>query len=435
VAKRTTPLAERAQGFFDLLAEEHRPVAEGKARAIPLEQILPDFEQPRRVLPDDLYQALRAGEIQPRQAMTGLVRRAEAGDLVARLILGEDAEMPDDSSLRALAASIRQVGLRQPPTVYTIRKTGPGQPGYRIAEGERRYWAHHLLVLEGHEEFAQMPCLIETLPDDPLLVRARQVAENAMRRGLSAIARARAFAEVKKAIEQELSGTRVPEKSYVEGEKGELSGTRVPEKYDSREGRGRPRLNISSHKLDDLVAQRVGAVNGRPVSGRLVRNYLRLLTLPVDVQELADAANLTEGQLRHLFKLDDRPDLQLEVTHKIIAEKLSAREVQTLAEDIARRGAPACQAVRSRVKRNTPQDRLRQVTRSGLRIREQLQQQEEGEDSFYYDLLTTEEYQDIRESILEFHEWLTAIVERLQNVENVGASLPAHSRYGDETLP
>jgi len=240
-----------------------------------------------------------------------------------------------------------------------------------------------------------------------LLVRARQVAENAMRRGLSAIARARAFAEVKKAIELELSGTRVPDKP---------------------DERGRPRLVITSHEVDDLAAQRVGSVHGRPVSGRLVRNYLRLLALPPAVQELADAANLTEKQLRHLFRLNERSDWQLAVVRKIVAERLSARQVQTLVEDIIQRGSSARQAVRSRVQRNTPQDRLRQVARSGLRIRAQLQEGE-IEDAFYYDLLTTAEYQDVRAQLLELHEWLATVVERLENVGAMGVSLPARSRY------
>ena len=437
MARRTTPLAQRAQGFFDMLAEEHRPVVKGEPKRIPLAQIRPDFDQPRRVLPDDLYRALQAGQIRPEQAIAALVQRAEDGDLVAQLVLGRDEEDSKNTSLWALAASIRRVGLRQPPTVYVLPDAERERPGeteglrYRIAEGERRYWAHHLLVLRGHEAFAEMPCLVEKMPDDPLLVRARQVAENAMRRGLSAIARARAFAEVKRAIEREFLGTKVPEKSTGSHNEREFPGTRVPEK--SAKQRGRPRLMVTSHDLDDLVAQQVGAVTGRPVTGRLVRNYLRLLTLPAEVQEIADAGHLPEKLLRHLFKLSDRPDLQREIVRKAVAERLSAREVQTLVKDLVQHSAPADQVVRQPV-RYTPQDRLRRFTRVGLRIREQMQREEGGEDAFYYDLLTTEEYQDVCEQLLDLHRWLSSVVERLQNATDMGLSLPARSRYADDDV-
>jgi ParB-like chromosome segregation protein Spo0J len=429
VARRTTPLAERTKGFFDMLAEEHRPVVTGEPKRIPLAQIRPDFDQPRRALPDDLHRALRAGEIQPEQAIAALVQRAEEGDpsagsgqaLVARLLLGDDAAEAEDKGLRALAASIRQVGLRQPPTVYTLPAAADGEgPRYRIAEGERRYWAHHLLVLEGYEEFAEMPCLVEKMPDDPLLVRARQVAENVVRLDLSAIDRAWAIKWFR-----DFLATQVAEKSPSKGSDTDFSATQVAEKSSAM---GRPRLKVTSHDLDDMVGREIGTLTrGQAVSGQMIRNYVRLTTLPFEVQAVARMAGLPERLLRPLFKLDGQPDLQLQVANKIVSERLSARDVQTLVEDLVQRGAPADQAIQRQVQ-YTPQDRLRRFARAGLRIRQQLQH-EDASDSFYYDLLTTEEYQDVREQLLDLHRWLSDVVERLQNAAEAGLSLPTRSRY------
>ena len=109
--------------------------------------------------------------------MVELVKRAERDDSLALLILGGTIDLldetmvgEDDKGLLALANSIKTNGLRQPINVYSIvNPKVPGEPFYQVGEGERRYWAHHLLVLQDEDEFAKIRCVVEPIPDDDVL--------------------------------------------------------------------------------------------------------------------------------------------------------------------------------------------------------------------------------------------------------------------------
>jgi hypothetical protein len=152
---------------------------------IDLGRIESDFDQPRRILPSDLHERLRNGQISPREAVEQLLRRRDSDDL-ARMILEGDGET---SGLLGLAESIGEVGLRQPINVYEIADLEhPTGVAYCIGEGERRYWAHWLLVLEGRQEFRRIRCVVERGVPGDLEVRIRQLAENAVRQDLSAMA-------------------------------------------------------------------------------------------------------------------------------------------------------------------------------------------------------------------------------------------------------
>ncbi len=143
---------------------------EGEVLITPgLEACRPDPEQPRQVLPpdlrdrllggaspaevldaawerclgEDLYAAMKSHALSPAEA---LERRREAGvlDLALQLTL---------EGLVELADSIARHGLRQPINVYDL-----GDGKYRIAEGERRWWAHvHLAHIVGRAEFGVIP--------------------------------------------------------------------------------------------------------------------------------------------------------------------------------------------------------------------------------------------------------------------------------------
>ncbi len=275
---------------------------------VDLEKILPDPNQPRFVLPGDLRTRVNEGKVSPREALEILVSRADAGDRLAQLILGGEGiaagdEVVEDRGLRALAASILGVGLRQPINVYAInRPDAPGDTFYQVAEGERRYWAHQLLVLQGHSEFERIQCVIEPMPDDENIIRRRQQAENAARQDLSAIARARAIRQIQDRLQLEM-GTRVPDGTTI----------KLP----------------SRRELDEAVGKEVKTLAGRAIGGRMVRNYLRLLTLPSDLQDLAEAAQLTEKQLRPVMQLKGDDERRALILH-IIDQKLSGRAVASL---------------------------------------------------------------------------------------------------------
>jgi hypothetical protein len=275
---------------------------------INLDRIIPDPAQPRHILPHDLRVAIQEQKLSPADAIRELVLRAEQGDIMALLVLGgrqkgpveEEDEVVEDTGLLALARSIREVGLRQPINVYRIDDPKqPDQAMYRLGEGERRFWAHHLLVQQDYEEFRVVRCIVEPLPEDEDLVHQRQEAENAARVDLPALARARSIQRIKDRLNIEM-GTRVPGENTI----------KLP----------------SQRTLQAEVGQRVKSFTGRAIGDRMVRNYLSLLNLSQEVQDLAEAAQLTEKQLRPVIRLRTDEE-QLEWVRRIIEEKWSGRQV------------------------------------------------------------------------------------------------------------
>jgi hypothetical protein len=275
---------------------------------INLDRIFPDPSQPRRLLPHDLRDAVYNSDMSPSEAIRELVLRAEGDDVVSLLILGgkekgpadENDSIVEDTGLLALAQSIREVGLRNPLNVY--RADDPEKPDlvhYRLGEGERRFWAHHLLVLQGHEQFKSAKCIVESLPNDEELIHQRQEAENAARVDLPAIARARSMERLKERLSIEM-GTRVPGENTI----------KLP----------------SQRELQNAIGQRVKTFTGRAIGDRMVRNYLALLNLSPEAQDLAEAAQLTEKQLRPVMRLRTN-DEQMAMIRRIVDEKWSGRQV------------------------------------------------------------------------------------------------------------
>ncbi|MDX1520926.1 MAG: ParB/RepB/Spo0J family partition protein [Anaerolineae bacterium] len=313
-AKGASVASDESGNAIDKLTEKMSTIdvgfkpTEQRVYEIYLERITPDLSQPRRLLPHDLRESLREGEITPSEAIRTLVLRAEEGDTVALLILGgrekgsveEDDEQVEDTGLLALARSIQEVGLRQPLNVYRIDDPDqPDQTVYRLGEGERRYWAHHLLVQRGEENFARVKCIVETLPDDEEIIHQRQEAENAARVDLPAISRARSIQRIMERLNIEL-GTRVPGENTI----------KLP----------------SQRELQIAVGQRVKSFTGRAISDRMVRNYLKLLKLPPEAEDLAEAGLLTEKQLRPVMRLKT-DDEQIAMVRRIINDKWSGRKV------------------------------------------------------------------------------------------------------------
>ncbi len=313
-AKGATAGEVESGGAIDKLAGSMSDVDIGfrptdqRVYEINLDRITPDPTQPRRLLPHDLRVAVKETSLTPADAMRELVLRAEQNDTVSLLILGgkekgpagEDDVIVEDTGLLALAQSIREIGLRHPLNVYRIDDPDhPDQVSYQLGEGERRYWAHHLLVQQGYEEFKSVKCIVEALPDDEEIIHQRQEAENAARVDLPAISRARSMRRIKERLTLEM-GTRVPGENTIK-----LPGQR---------------------ELQIAVGQRVKSFTGRAIGDRMVRNYLAVLNLSPEAQDLAEAALLTEKQLRPVMRLETDED-KLEMIQRIVEEKWSGRQV------------------------------------------------------------------------------------------------------------
>jgi ParB-like chromosome segregation protein Spo0J len=381
---------------------------------IGLERIRPDFDQPRRIMPSDLYERLREGQISSREATEQLLCRRDS-DRLARMVLEGEG---DSSGLLGLAESIGGVGLRQPINVYEIAEAShPTGVAYRIAEGERRYWAHWILVLDGREEFRRIGCLVERGALDTLQVRIRQLAENAVRQDLPAMARARLMLGLKTCLAR-AAGVRV----YLQASLGELEGAMTG---DRREGSGTrvPRPCVQSgdtqvpgvaeahsNEVDEMVGQTLRRVTGRSVSGRMVRNYLALLRLPLAVQELADAANLAEFRLRPVVGLDDA-DQQLRIVERIVQDSLSGRQVDALvreAESLLDGGIDTF--ARARAKSRTPRLLMGRL-RSMVAYFETHIEELGGSSSFAGQLRGAEEYGEALKEMVKLRDLLNSILE------------------------
>ncbi|OYW58501.1 MAG: chromosome partitioning protein ParB [Rhodobacterales bacterium 32-66-7] len=167
--------------------------------------------------------------------------------------------------LESLADSIRQKGVIQP---LIVRKK-PGRDMYEIVAGERRWRAAQLAQL--HE----IPVVIRDLDDTEVLEIA--IIENIQREDLNSIEEALGFRQLM------------------------------------------TRFGHTQEKLAEALSK----------SRSHVANLLRLLTLPVEVQEMVREGQLTAGHARALIGNPKAAELAAQ----IVAKGLSVREVERLVKE------------------------------------------------------------------------------------------------------
>jgi ParB family transcriptional regulator, chromosome partitioning protein len=138
---------------------------------------------------------------------------------------------------------------------------------YQLIAGERRWRAAQRAGLPN------VPCVVKEIPDDKVLELA--LIENIQRQELNAIEEAHAY---KRLIET---------------------------------------LGLTQ----EMVAQRVGR------DRTFITNYLRLLRLPEDIQQLVELEKISTGHARALLGVDD-PVIQKKLAHKITEQGLSVRETE-----------------------------------------------------------------------------------------------------------
>ncbi len=179
-----------------------------------------------------------------------------------------------EEDLAELAESIRQKGLVQP----IVARPNPHQQGtYEIVAGERRWRAAQKAGVY------QVPVIVRELDDREVLELA--IIENVQRADLNAI--------------EEAGGYR----DLVE------------------------RFNYTQEQLAEIIGK----------SRSHVANTLRLLRLPVSVQEMVQLGKLDAGHARALIGREDAEAF----AQRIIAEDLTVREVEALVqENIGPVGAP-----------------------------------------------------------------------------------------------
>ena len=174
----------------------------------------------------------------------------------------------EESGLDDLAESIKAQGVVQPIVV-----TPKGDGLYTIVAGERRWRASKKVGLK------RVPVVIRKVDDDQQLLEMALV-ENIQRADLNPVEEAEAYRTL--------------------GESFELS--------------------------QEEIATRVG--KGRTT----ITNFLRLLRLPQEVQDLMREGRLTAGQARPLLSFGDSRK-QIELAERAVAESLTARDLERLAAE------------------------------------------------------------------------------------------------------
>ena len=260
---------------------------------LPLQAILPDPEQPRRLLPDDLAEAVATNTLSRVEALKAWIQRAETDTAPPTLRY-------NIRELKRLADSIERHGLISPISVRKPHPDEPIPPGieYLIVTGERRYWACVYLVSEGKQiqegQIISDPAHIKvTIAPPGITVRAHQLVENLLREDINAIERARGMW----ALRYELSGV-----NYSS-----------PSGDDEADEEG---VNYSSPQL--VPWARVEETLG--ISKRYRIFVTSVLNLSQEAQEIVEANGLAEMTIRPIVqKLKDKPDLQIKALNQLVA--------------------------------------------------------------------------------------------------------------------
>ena len=150
---------------------------------------------------------------------------------------------------------------------------------FELVAGERRWRAAQRAGL------SKVPAVVRSVPDDKVLELA--LIENIQREDLNAIEEARAY------------------KNLIET------------------------LGLTQ----ETVAERVGRDRS------YVTNYLRLLRLPTDIQDLVQSERLSMGHARAILGTDE-PDIQRRLARKVIDQDLSVRATERLVRQSLEPRAP-----------------------------------------------------------------------------------------------
>ncbi len=276
-------------GGFDIATDNSLRVAR-----ILLEMVRPDPVQPRRVLPERIYQAFHTNRMTPTQALRELIQTAQLAarqngrpftnvlDLLGNPDDETETEAPQLSpeeqlvrDLVNLAVTIRDDGQVNPLTV--VDATQGVTRLYRIETGERRYWATWLLrdFIPGYESDGMIPCII--IPTERASA-FRQAKENTARTGLSAIAMARQAALLLLYVH----GCEIP------------NGPVTHDFY-------RQALELDLRGKREYAAEILSAMGG--LSKFQFRHFKALLRLSDEALEMADRHGLQESLLRYVLQL------------------------------------------------------------------------------------------------------------------------------------
>jgi hypothetical protein len=270
------------------MSEEAQDQVREKAGALatlPVAAVFPDPGQPRQLLPEELAQAVSAGQMTPAAAVQEWQRQAAAPDTTAALKHNVQA-------LQRLADSIEKHGLINPISVRRApaNMVVPEGIKYLIITGERRYWAHVLLMVEGRTiqegvETSEPDRIKATIASEGVSVRAHQIIENLLREDIDAVEKAQGFKALRRELSEQDPGTTV-------------------------EGRNHGSSPVSWRQVEEALG----------ISDRYRRYVTSVLKLSDEAQTLIRQQGLSERVVRPITQeLQADPDLQVQALEQIVA--------------------------------------------------------------------------------------------------------------------
>lgn len=273
-------------------------VADSSHLTLTLDQLEPDPNQARWVLPAEVRAKFVAGELTATQALERWRKLAEKAARSGGKGAALDEDHPELKKLReieSLAKSIKAGGQVNP---ITVARHGAK---WRIETGERRFWAHVYLVHVLDDSDAERVPANVTAKLDVF----RQAVENLHAAPLNAVALGREVARLLMAGQG---------KNPAPGQDLEvlsLSAYRA----------------VASSRVPPKGWDRIGEAMGKTPDH--LSRHLRLLLLPDEAIVLADRADLTEKQLRPVTELKDA-QTQARVVKLAVELKLSSADVEWL---------------------------------------------------------------------------------------------------------
>lgn len=170
-----------------------------------------------------------------------------------------------------------------------------------------------------------------------------------------------------------------------------------------------------------MVGRTQKTVTGKEVTGQTVRKYPALLRLPPEVQDLADAAELSEFRLRPVVGVN-YPDQQLRMVQRIVAVGLSGRQVDELVKGAKAHPEQARKVVeKTKVKGLTPQGLKRSARSTTSYIKKQMEAMG-GASRFLAELSTIEEYGEALDEMVRLRDLLTQILAEIDAPEYLPGS-------------
>lgn len=122
------------------------------------------------------------------------------------------------------------------------------------------------------------------------------------------------------------------------------------------------KLLVDCNLTQELVAKRVGKDRST------VANFLRLLKLPVPIQESLKTGELNMGHARALITIDD-PVLQTNIWKKVIDDKISVRDVERLAKQSRKNDSKSSAEIEKPYYLLEAEEKLRRFYGTQVRIR------------------------------------------------------------------